>query len=64
MHRPCSQGAKRQGFASRIALLILLAGTAGCGDSSGVVQGDLGAEARKALIQKKVDVQQRSSGSR
>lgn len=46
---------------SMTTLIVIATALPGCGGPSGVVEGDISDEARKALVQKKVDVQQRPS---
>ncbi len=55
-------GRKRFRILVHAALTLIFTVWLGCGRSSDVVQGELPEAARKTLFQKKMDVQNRSTG--
>ena len=62
MRRAGYRGVRDRGVVLLASFAFVLAtALAGCGGSTSVVEGDFGPDARKALIQKKLDVRARTS---
>src|SRR5208283_6054239 len=60
--RADSSGRKRFRLLVHAALTLIFTAALGCGRSRDVVEGELPEAARKFLVQKKADVQNRSAG--